>query len=129
MIGYWKEQELTGKPPFRALVASLLKDDTTCGEAYIEKDDPTRWHLRRYESLGGRLPENAKVGLKPGESLPVRRKDVAGRVVKESRIVGGGSKEQWLEYYWSLEDRDEWLTAVAAEFDSSEEKPANSKDE
>lgn len=130
VVGYWKEQELTDKQPFRAMVASLLTDATECGEVYIEEDNPKHWWLRGDENSGGPgLPENAKLGLKPGESLPVRCKDVAGKALKESRFIGDEPEEPVLEYYWSLEDRDTWLAKVSAEFNSSEQKAPGNKGE
>lgn len=119
VIGYWKEQELLDKPPFKALVASLLTNDTECGEIYIDAKNPKHWWLRGDENSGGPgLPDDAKVGLKPGESLPVRRKDVAGKALKESRYLSDKPQEPVLEYYWSLQDRDTWVAKVSAEFDS-----------
>ncbi len=126
VIEYWKEQDLIHKPPFRALLASLLEDETVCGEIYIKADDPKHWWLDVKDgSEGSLIPENTEIPLKPGESLPIRRKDVAGRALKESNHVGDQAKEPVLDYYWSHKDRDAWLAKVSAEFNDRKEKPDN----
>ncbi len=127
LVGSWKEKELLDKTPFRELVAALLKDDSECAEVFEKEDSPGYWWYRGDEDRGGTgLPENdPKVGLKPGKSLPVRRKDVAAKAIKDSRYMSDKPQEPVLQYYWSIKDRDEWVAKVGKEFNA----PPKAKEE
>ena len=116
VAGYWNDQKLTATPPFRDLLDSRLANDTTCGTAKLNSDDPKKWtaDLGHQEETSS-VPDDKKFALKPGSDLPIRRKDVVGRTLKEPRYVGEKPAEPILEYYWSLEDRDKWLEKLRTE--------------
>ena len=93
----------------------LLADDSTCGKIFIKKEEPKIVWLAEDDGASGReLPEGAKVGLKPGEDLAVRRKDVVGRALEDSRYLRE-EKVELLEYYWPVKDRDKWVAGIVAE--------------
>lgn len=122
VIGCWLERELLEKQPFRELVIELLQDESQCGEVYIKTDEPeTVWLRRESGSNGHQITRETKLGLKPGEVLAVRRKDVAARRMKEPRWLPEESEEELLEYYWPVADRDAFVAKVLAEIQT---KPA-----
>ncbi|MFT7172675.1 MAG: hypothetical protein ACI9NQ_000887 [Paracoccaceae bacterium] len=115
VVGCWREQKLVDQSPYRELVFRLLADDSTCGKIFIKKEEPKIVWLAADDGASGReLPEGAKVGLKPGEDLAVRRKDVVGRALEDSRYLRE-EKVELLEYYWPVKDRDKWLARIVAE--------------
>lgn len=124
VVGCWRREKLVEQSPYRELLLRLLVDDSTCGKVFIKKEEPkTVWMAHEDGASGRELPDGAKVGLKPGEDLAVRRKDVV------ARELGGLEKEEPLEYYWPVEERDKWVARIIAEFAKKGKTPKGQRED
>ena len=112
VIEYWESRDLVNTVPFKEHIRDLLKDESKCGEIYIEKDKPNLWWHRYFGSQGNEIPKDAKLGLKPGESMDLRRKDVVAKVLTQGDWSEPKKEEPIFEYYWPLKDRDECIARL-----------------
>ncbi|RYD62611.1 MAG: hypothetical protein EOP84_34435 [Verrucomicrobiaceae bacterium] len=120
VVGYWRDQELIRTLPFRDLLDSLLTDDKSCGTVSLDPAKPGEWTAEiNLDKTTQKIPEDKKFALKPGTKLSLRRKDIAGRKLKQPKYAGEKTAEPLLEYYWSLEDRDKWLEKLRSELKSA----------
>ena len=106
VVGCWRERKLLKRAPFRELILTLLSDATVCGQVLIDQMEP---NLVQEVGAGGySITREMKVALKPGESFDIRRMDVVGKALGGA-LFHPDRRDERLEFYWSLKDRDAWL--------------------
>ena len=112
VIGCWKDRDLLHTSPFKEHVRDLLRDDSPCEKIIIEKDKPTVWRHEHFDATEHEIPKKAKLGLKPGEIMTVRRKDVVAKVMTEPDWSEKKQDDSDFAYYWPVQSRDEFIARL-----------------
>ena len=112
VISCWKERDLLETSPFKEHVRDLLRDDSKCGQIVIKEEKPTVWRHEYFDAIDHEIPKNAKLGLKPGETMAVRRKDVVAQVLTEPDGTEKKQDDSGFAYYWPVQNRDEFIARL-----------------
>lgn len=112
VISCWKERDLLKTSPFKEHVRDLLRDDSKCGQIVIKEEKPTVWRHEYFDAIDHEIPKNAKLGLKPGETMAVRRKDVVAQVLTERDGMEKKQDDSSFAYYWPVQNRDEFIARL-----------------
>jgi len=107
LTGFWRNQEVLDREPFRSALLLALADESSCGEVYLDPDDPQRWCLNTDGGVrSSPVPKNKRFALKPDDRWSVRRMDVVAQALDSM----DWPDDSHFEYWWSEQDRDEYIT-------------------
>lgn len=113
LLRSWREEGVTTQEPFRTALENLLVEQSECASILIDPKQPGSWRLKESGKpvTDHRFPKGLESIPAPGETIAVRRADVAASILGENSPAHPGAHPA-MEYWWPQEARDARIAEV-----------------